>query len=312
MLPKNPQSGRSIDNKRLLRKAVLVSFCNFPFPREPAICSFETDSGALSQIPLGLPSSVEGCTGITANRANIFILGVSQGICHLTVLTRSRREVIFRQPLPEVKEGHSIVADDEQLFIVSTGTDEVIRYNLAPKRVSDPQVVWRATLSGTDTHHVNSITRWQGNLVASAFGPKFGTLWTSALEGYIHDISRDTRIKSGVYHPHSLSVRADRLYYLESQRKLLCSLDGPLFSLPGYPRGVCWLSDDLVCIGSNVGRRLSKSTGLIANPADPGEPSGSCGITVADVKAGGRVKHFDLGWVGGEIYDIVVENTSQG
>ena len=311
MFPENSQSASS-DNKGLLRKTVLVSFCNFPCPREPAICRLAADSGDLAQVPLALPGSVEGCTGITANRVKIFVLCVSEGICHLAALTRSRLEVIFCQPLPEVKEGHSIVADDDQVFSVSTGTDEVIRYNLGPKSVRDPQVIWRATVSSTDTHHVNSITRWKGNLVASAFGPKFGTLWTSALEGYIHDISRDVRIKNGIYHPHSLSVRGDRLYYLESHRKLLCSLDGPIFAVPGYPRGVCWLSDDLVCIGSNVGRRLSRSTGLIANPADPGERSGSCGITVGDVKKGRHVKRLDLGWVGGEIYDILAEGGSQG
>jgi hypothetical protein len=291
---------------------MLVSFCNFSAPRATAIFRLEPGSDNLSEARMMFPHRVEGCTGMTGDGARIYVLSVSEGAYHLMALTRNELEFVFCQPLPEVKDGHSLLAKDRKLYVVSTGTDEIFRYNLAPQGVSDPRVIWRATVSGTDTHHVNSITEWQGNLVASAFGPKFGTLWTSALEGYIHDISRDMRIKSGVYHPHSLSVRGDRLYYLESQRKLLCSLGGPLFSVPGYPRGVCWLSDDLVCIGSNVGRGLSKSTGLIANPADPGKPSGSCGITVGDVKTGRRVKQLDLGWVGGEIYDILVENANQG
>jgi len=67
-----------------------------------------------------------------------------------------------------------------------------------------------------------------------------------------------------------------------------------------------------VCIGSNVGRRLSKSTGLIANPADPGAATGRCGITVGDVTRGRHVKRLDLGWVGGEIYDMLAESKSQG
>ena len=298
-------------DEALSSRSLLVTFCNFPTPQATGLFRLAPAAEACSQVALGFPHDMKGCTGIAGDEERIYALCVSQGMHHLTALARNTLEFLFSQPLPEVKDGHSILAKGEHLYVVSTGTDEVIRYHLAPKGLSDRQVVWRASLAGCDTHHVNSISSWEGSVVVSAFGPKFATLWTSALEGYIHDISRDVRIKNGIYHPHSLSVRGDRLYYLESHRKLLCSLDGPLFSVPGYPRGVCWLSDDLVCIGSNVGRRLSKSTGLIANSADPGEPSGSCGITVGDTKKGRHVKRLDLGWVGGEIYDILAESASQ-
>jgi len=163
--------------------------------------------------------------------------------------------------------------------VVSTSTDSVIRYTLSPLGVDAPQEVWRASESGVDIHHINSIIEWDGNLVILAFGPKDGTLWASASNGYIHDITRDIRVKSGIYHPHSLCTGGERLYYCESVRGLFCSLEGPIFPLPGYARGVCWLADDLVCVGSSIGRRVSKSTGLIANPADPGDPTGTCSIT---------------------------------
>jgi hypothetical protein len=298
----------SIQNTALPVKPMLISFCNFPVPCTTAIFRLDISSGNLTEIGLGISRSLEGCTGMTSDEARIYVLCVSKGMHYLSVIARDELEYLFCQPLTEVKEGHSILAKDGQLYVVSTGTDEVIRYDLAAEGVKNSQVVWSASSSGSDTHHVNSIADWQGNLVVSAFGPKFGTLWTSALEGYIHDISRDVRIKSGIYHPHSLSVRHDDLYYLESHRKLFCSLDGGIFSLTGYPRGVCWMSDDVVCVGSSVGRRLSKSTGLIANPADPGEPSGSCGVTVVNIKTGRRLKHLDLDWVGGEVYDLMVKD----
>jgi uncharacterized protein DUF4915 len=298
----------SIQNTALPVKPTLISFCNLPVLRATAIFRLDTSSGELSEIGLGFSRSVEGCTGMTSDDARVYVLCVSEGIYHLSVLTKDELEYVFCEPLPEVKDGHSILVKDQQLYVVSTGTDEVIRYDLAAEGAINPRAVWRASPCGSDTHHVNSIADWNGNLVVSAFGPKFGTLWTSALEGYIHDISRDVRIKSGIYHPHSLSVRGDDLYYLESHRKLFCSLDGAIFSLTGYPRGVCWLSDDVVCLGSNVGRRVSKSTGLIANPADPGEASGSCGVTVVHIKTGRRLKHLDLGRVGGEVYDLMVND----
>ena len=303
--------GGAPHDEALSSPSVVATFCNFPAPQAPAVFRLAPGSEACSRVALGFPHDVEGCTGIAGDEERIYVLCISEGVHHLVALARDTLEFIFSQPLPEVKEGHSILAKGEHLYVVSTGTDEVIRYRLVSKGLSDSRVVWRASRAGIDTHHVNSVAVWEGNVVVSAFGPKFGVLWTSALEGYVHDISRDVRIKNGIYHPHSLSVRRDRLYYLESHRKLFCSLDGPLFAVPGYPRGVCWLSDDLVCIGSNVGRRFSRSTGLIANPADPGEATGSCGITVGDVKRGRPVKRLDLGWVGGEIYDMLAESKSQ-
>jgi hypothetical protein len=94
----------------------------------------------------------------------------------------------------------------------------VFRYDLGPPGLSNPIVVWQASNFETDTHHINSIAEWQGNLIISAFGPKFGTLWSSAFDGYIHDISRDRCVKTGIYHPHSLAALGDRLYYIESYR----------------------------------------------------------------------------------------------
>ena len=81
---------------------------------------------------------------------------------------------------------------------------------LPPMGVRNPVVIWRESNLRADTHHVNSIAEWKGKLIISAFGRKFGTLWSSAFDGYIHDVTRDRRIKGGIYHPHSLAPRGDR------------------------------------------------------------------------------------------------------
>ena len=148
-------------------------------------------------------------------------------------------------------------------------------------------------------------TEWHGNLVIAAFGPKFGSLWSSASEGYLHDISRGICIKSGIYHPHSLSARGKSFYWCESQRQLFWCLDGPIASLDGYVRGACWLSDQRVCLGTSVGRKQSKSTGLVGNPTDPGESTGSCVVSMIDIAAGRCEKRIDLTCVGREIYDLL-------
>ncbi len=287
-------------------KSVLISFCNLPVSRSTGVLRLEPASECSIPIELGWPHGVDSCTGLSADSDRIYLLFVSEGIHYIGALSRNDLQPLFHQPVPEIKDGHSILVREGNLYVVSTGTDEVFRYDLAPMGVSNPVVIWRASNTSTDTHHVNSITEWNGNLVVCAFGPKLGTLWASASEGYLHDISRNRQIRGGIYHPHSLSARGDRLYYFESHRKLFWCLEGPIFSLDGYSRGICWLSDDLVCLASSVGRRASRSTGVIANPADPGELAGNCSLAVRDIRHGRTIKLINLQWFGSEIYDLLL------
>jgi hypothetical protein len=286
---------------------ILLSFCNLRTPLRTGILRLDLDSEEAAEVELGWEGNVESCTGLSAYGNRIYALFLSGGLHYIGALSRNDLQPLFRQPLSEIKDGHSILVNEGYLYVVSTGTDEIFRYDLGPVGVSNSVVMWRASNTRTDTHHVNSITRWNGNLVISAFGPKFGALWSSAFDGYIHDISRNRCIKAGIYHPHSLAAQGNRLCYVESYRKLLWCLEGPVSGLDAYSRGICWVSEDLLCVASSVGRRISRSTGL-ANPADPGELVGGCGIRLSDLRRGRTIKQIDLQWFGPEIYDLVTLN----
>jgi hypothetical protein len=114
------------------------------------------------------------------------------------------------------------------------------------------------------------------------------------------------RIKEGIYHPHSLSERHSQIYYCESSTKSFSSLAGPILKLDGYTRGIGWLSDDLVCVSSSMGRKISKSTGLIANSADPGAVAGKAGLVVRNIKSHEIIADVNLSKFGPEIYDVLV------
>ena len=291
--------------------SVLVSFCNLRDCRKTALLKVNYDSESVEEVELGSRDAIETSTGISIANKNVYVLFASGGVQYLAVLRLDNLRPIFHQALPEIKDGHSILAKQSHLYVVSTGSDEVFRYDLGPTGLSNPVVIWQASNLGTDTHHVNSIVEWKGSLVISAFGPKFGALWTSAFDGYIHDISENRCIRGGIYHPHSLTAKGKRLYYVESHRKLLWCLEGPMLPLDGYSRGVGWLSDDLVCFGKSVGRRFSKSTGMIANPADLAERVGNCGVALTDIRRGKTIKQIDLEWFGPEIYDVLVIEEEQ-
>lgn len=290
---------------------ILVSFCNLPpANRHPLVCLEITPGKKKAEYyePIAIRAinrPIQSVIGLTVGSNRVFFLFLSEGSFFLAALDREDLTLAYCQELPGIKDGHSILAMEDYLYIVSTGTDEVKRYVLENNGVRSPEIFWRASTSGVDTHHINSIVEIDGEIFVSAFGPKDGPLWSSAVHGYIHNITRDIRIKDGIYHPHSLSQTKSVLYYCDSSRKSLCTLDQAQFKVDGYARGIAWLSDERVCVGSSIGRRVSKSTGLIANPADPGAAAGRSRVSIGNIKNKKVIAEFDLSSYGPEIYDIV-------
>ena len=295
---------------------MLVSFCNLTSPTiHPVLClRIPRDLKNpidYAPITLGYPEPVRDARGLASNGQKIFILfsrfiaSENENKYYLAILRQHDLSPLSYQELTEVKDGHSIFATKKNIYVLSTGTDQVLRYDILEDGVHNSQVIWRASDAQIDTHHINSIIEMNGELFISAFGPKTGILWSSASNGYIYNVSRQTFVKEGIYHPHSLSERNGNLYYCESSRQLFCSLDTSLFEMDGYTRGGAWLSDELVCITSSIGRRVSKSTGLVANPSDPGDVAGRSSLVIGNVNTRKVIVEVDLSWMGPEVYDVL-------
>ncbi len=69
---------------------------------------------------------------------------------------------------------HSILWADGKLYVVSTGSDELIELQLDGPTVVAEQVIWRpdAHAPRRDAHHLNSLALWRGELLIAGFGPK--------------------------------------------------------------------------------------------------------------------------------------------
>jgi hypothetical protein len=295
-------------------KFILISFCNNPaFSASPILCAKIPldwrEPISCAPVALGFPEPIAQVTGLTKTKDRIFVVFANQeGRQYLAVLQQSDLTPLFYQELPGIVDCHSILAIKNQLYVVSTGTDQILCYEILNDSVSASKVFWQASNSQQDTHHINSIIEKDGDVLVSAFGTKTGQLWSTATGGYIHNITKNVRVKEGVYHPHSLSVRNEKIYYSDSQKNAFCSNedDDPLFSLNGYTRGAVWLSNEVVCIASSIGRRVSKSTGLISNSADPGIPAGECNLIVGSITSKEIIAQIDLSWFGPEIYDLLI------
>jgi hypothetical protein len=293
---------------------ILLSFCNIPTQTtSPLLClqiSDEEDASiSYAPVSLGYPDVVITATGLTSTKEKIFVLFKSrQNSFHVAVLQKDNLSSLYHQELPEVKDGHSILATDDCLYIVSTGTDEVISYNIRDKSLENPRIIWKASDTKTDTHHINSIAEKDGEILISAFGPKAGQLWSTASNGYIYNITVNAFAAEGLYHPHSVTTRNGKIYYSDSHRNSFCTVGQPdsIFDLDGYTRGISWLPNGWVCLATSIGRRVSKSTGLITNSADPGEPAGECSLVIGDIAEPKILRNIDLSWFGPEVYDILV------
>lgn len=289
----------------------LISFCNSPSqsPSPVLLIKLSPDLSTIlnfTPIFLGINQPILQVTGITSNEKSIFVIFVLKNKkTYISSLSIEDFSLQYSQELPEIVDPHSIVSINNQLFIVSTGTDEVIRYDIFDGGLNNINTFWRASESKLDTHHINSIAENNGELFISAFGSKSGQLWSSAENGYIHNISKDVRVMDKIYHPHSLTIINNQFFYCESFTGSLILNGNQIVKVNGYSRGIASPVENIICIGTSIGRKISKSTGLISQAIEGiGEPTGFCGVNIFNSNLNKITTNHDLSWFGPEIYDI--------
>jgi len=225
----------------------------------------------------------------------------------LTVLERETFGVEGVQQLPEVSDVHSIQRLGDELMVVSTGTDEIVAYHLDGCVATDAHVVWSPTRSGRDTHHVNSLAVIEGEVLCSAFGEKDGDSWTTAKDGYLHNVTTDRRLLAGLRQPHTVTAHHGRLYYCNSQEGTVSSPDGVVAYLAGYSRGLAFGPDGTMYAATSLSRRPDRPAGdstEFLNLGDPGDLNGRCAVVKVPT-ARARLE-IGLSTAGYEIYDLLM------
>lgn len=288
--------------------SILVSFCNMttPMPGRTGLLWLNLRNERARWIKIngdGEPRTTT-CTGLSGHNREIYTAFAIGPSFHLAVLDMSTLRLKAVHQLDEVEDVHSICASDSGVYVVSTGTDEVTFFPFEDGKPGRREVIWSPSHQGCDTHHVNSVwVQENGDVICSGFGLRKSEKWTSAENGYIYNINTQTAIEQPIVHPHSVTVALDKIYYCESSFSGLNTLNKErLFELHGYTRGVCFLDDTTVVVGSSKGRKVSKSTGLTNDNAEV--ITGVSAVYVCDLKTGRVLKHIDLSQYGEEIYDL--------
>lgn len=254
---------------------ILVSFCNLrSVPERPALGLLNADTMEFRvlKLPPEVPEAI-GMMGLAASGRHLFIgLQVSGTLKEafnppgLLVFNRIDFSLVTRYTFELVKDIHSfwLSKNETTLYVVSTGSDEVIEVQLEGARVQGEKVFWRPEPDGMkeDVFHINCIHEWQADLVVSGFGKKaVNEEWNSARNGFICNINKNETLVSGIEHPNSFVVLRNSLAYCASRERKLCfTNDERTVMLPGYARGLCAIGDKIF-VGTSAGRKKSKSTG---------------------------------------------------
>jgi len=293
---------------------LLISFCNLPVPKkEPLILLKLSHEGIYTHIQnpisIGYPQKVKSATGVTRNNDWIFVLFSHGNRTYIASLNPANLMLNHYQELKEVKDPHSILIIDSEFFIVSTGTDEIIHYEFSKNHeLVKPKVYWKASDAQCDTHHINSIICHNQDVIVSAFGLKKGKGWPSAQNGYIYNVSKRELLKDGIYHPHTLSSRRDKIYYCESKKSEFHQLGQDEFigKFDGYTRGVAWITDDLVCIANSNRGKNTRWRRILTRLTKKDFIQGSSSLSILDVMRRELVCVVDLSSNGPEVYDVII------
>jgi hypothetical protein len=181
---------------------------------------------------------------------------VVRGIQPSLVVVYGERSIDIQGVNVQFDDIHDVLIDDDCFFLVSTIANTIIKLDSAGN------VSKRWTFPGEeDSWHINSLTKWQGRLVFSAFGEfqeHRGYKGHSRQAGGVYDLETGRKLIGGLSQPHSLTVHGENLLLANSELQELAEYSPggeKLRSLDigGYTRGIC-VDGDNIFIGLSCSR----------------------------------------------------------
>ncbi len=240
-----------------------MSFVNQYFSTRHTLAVFDDVSGNAEWIfTPNLPWEQKGCTGLCSDGQNIYVCYQDAGL-----VTFDRHLGIKHiYSLQLAKEPHSVQYHGRALYVVSTGSNSIVRCDLGHDGdVIDERVYWTmpgATKTEGDVFHLNSLTfDGNGRAGATLFGRKTDGSWQNANQGCLIALDDvDEPIFSNLRNPHTAFASSAGLVFAESGAGRLIREDGVKVDLGGYVRGIAE-HDGVLIAASNTRRKISHSLG---------------------------------------------------
>ena len=239
--------------------------------------------------------ALSGCTGLYRDGDQLYVSIVAADCMKLRVYEPGKQtKTIVSSKLGDI---HDVLIMDDQLYVVSTGTNEVAIVNMNGSVDSS----WKMQGFG-DSCHINCLDVWDGKLVATAFG-KFSTYrgykGKTAGAGIILDVKSQEILSTGFSAPHT--PRRDKegaVFVCDSRAKGISYQYGEerkTITFPGsFPRGLA-ITDDRIYVGLSSLRHGAHGTDECIDSAQ---------VAMVDKKTFEVLKKVSLPLA--EIYDVLV------
>ena len=297
--------------RELAHPELLLSFANVAsHPRPSCLLRVNIATQHGEWIDVGLGELLASGVGICADDRYLYhvLVANSDFSTYVSVLDRQSLQVVNVQRLPEIDDGHSVVRLEDELIVVSSGTDQIFAYPLDGFELGPSRILWSPTDSGRDTHHVNSLTNVDGELICSAFGPKENDSWASAESGYVYNVTTGQLVLDGLRQPHSVTWHGEELFFCNSREGTVNTREAVVAYLYGYSRGLSFGPDGVMYVGTSVSRRPVQAADdavVFLNPGDTGDLHGQCAVIQMNEMGTNRLE-MAMAPFGNEIYDIFV------
>jgi hypothetical protein len=288
----------------------LLSIANVAaYPRASCLLHLDLPTLAKQWVDVGFGEDLASGVGIHADERFLYHVYIANSdfSTNLTIFDRATLEVRHVQRLDDVDDGHSLCRVGGELMVVSSGTDQVLAYPIDGVTLGTPREVWSPTNSATDTHHLNSLTYFDGQLFCSAFGPREEESWSTARHGYVRNITSGVTVLEGLRQPHSAVWHEGSLFLCNSLEGSVNIGNDAFAYLSGYSRGLAFGTDGTLYAGTSLARRppaATDDTAVFRNPVEEGDLHGQCAVISMTPRGTNRIE-IPIPPFGNEIYDIL-------
>lgn len=247
----------------------------------------------MSTIDIAGPGGEIRLMGLAVGPAGLLAVAGSKEQSFLATFDNDLRQTGWEE-LPGVIDPHGLVFDGGQLWVVSSGTNEVIRFDLRAAGPSNATCIYAH--GDEQPQHFNGIVRHSGRLILSAFGVAAAASRHASNTGYLIDVENGAEIRAGLDQPHSLVSCGGSLFFCESKPSLIWCDEGEPLALDGYLRGLALAPDGVVHVAACQPRPPREM--LTADRGDAQIWSVTRDGTVLD--------RSPLTGMGAEVYDLLV------
>ncbi|BCB28364.1 hypothetical protein SKTS_32500 [Sulfurimicrobium lacus] len=240
-----------------------------PFTQDMLLAT-SPNAGGTSLIALGTATVIdqEDTTGIWISEGGLFrnvIASIPDDETphKRTMQLQSFSSVSGKKVLMEDEQFdfHDILYHENRLYLVSTGTNEVItltKEGAEIKRYSYP--------GHNDSWHINCLGIWDGRVVVSAFGEfdsMRGYKHNSTHRGFIMDLESGQKLWEGLSQPHTPVQRSDKYYVCNSESKQVLIKDRSgnvqCLQFDSYTRGLAF-GKEFMYVGLSQSRNVEHAT----------------------------------------------------